>query len=596
MFRKETLLVWSILHSFFQSHNKILASAILLLVLSINPIGSTKPWLSEGGSATPPSSVAATTITIHRSGQARAGQTAVIRVERNFFRNGGWGFRWRHPNPYGDQYNYGDVELRFPLREVIPSGSTLISAVLNYNFSNLFATTSSTRPEPICGLSGCFATTELGGNHAKVPKNHGSTSNCGSSCSPAAIKHWEPEKAFWASRVELEDSNIYWFPGSPRAPSGFLDLLSIYPVSALAGHTLTFVGTTQYSVGRPFFATEGRNADTEFDVFGHGQVDVTASLTLTFIPPEPTPTPTPTPSQIPPRNNSILPQSGDSPAGSVYTIRTVYTDPNGIEDIANVVLRAGESNSGALYAQYSAVSGKFYLLNDAGTTYQGGYAPGSTNVINNSRGALDCSLSKVETVGNQLVVTWAFVPSAAFVGTHSLYQLALDRSAAKTDLERMGSWTVMTRPSINLAPANVSMMPANNSTQAGAAQLVKTTYSDPNGIEDIANVVLRVGDSNSNALYVQYSAVSRKFYLLNDAGTAYQGGFAPGSPNIITNSRGALDCSLSKLETIGSQLVVTWALVPADSFAGTHNLFQLVRDRSGAQTDLERMDSWTIVR
>jgi len=578
-----------------KSHHKpALFFAILLLLLSISPIGSTKPLSSDrAGSATPADSVDATTIAINRAGQAYAIQTAVLRVERDVFRNGGWGFRWKDPNPYGDQYSYDDVELQFPLGEVIPSGSTLISAVLNYNFSNLSATTNFDRPKKVCDLFGCY-TTELGGNHAEIPKNHATSNACDSVCSPASINRWEPEKAFWASRVQLEGSSIYWFPGPPRAASGSLDLLSIYPASALTGHTLTFVGTTQYTVGRPFFETEGFNADTEFDVWGHGQVDVFANLTVSFIPTAPASTPTP--SSMPPHNQSILPQTGDNPAGSLYTIRSVYSDPNGADDIANVVLRAGDSNSNALYVQYSAVSRKFYLLNDAGTSYLGGFDPGSPNVINNSRGAFDCSLSKVETVGNQLVVTWALLPSDSFVGTHNLYQLARDRTGAQTDLERMGLWTVLIRPSINLAPGNVSLMPANGSTQAGVTQFITTTYSDLNGVEDIANVVLRVRDSNSNALYVQYSAIARKFYLLNDAGTTYLGGFAPGSPNVINNTRGALDCSLSKVETVGNQLVVTWALVPSEVFVGTHSLYQLVRDRSGAQTDLERMGFWTIVR
>lgn len=562
-----------------KSHHKLaLLFAILLLLLSISPIGSTK--------SLPP--VEATTIAINRSGQAYAIQTAVLRVERDIFRNGGWWFRWKDPNPYGDQYSYGDVELQFPLGEVIPAGSTLISAVLNYNFSNLSAMTDADRPKIICDLFGCYKT-ELGGNHAEVPKNHGTGHDCDFVCSPAAIDHWGPEAAFWASRVQLEGSSNYWFPGPPRTASGSLDLLSIYPASAFAGHTLTFVGTTQYSVGRPFFATEGLNADTEFDVHGHGQVDVFANLTVTFIPPA-------APPPMPPHNESTLPQTGDSPADSLYTIRSVYTDPNGAGDIANVVLRAGDSNSNALYVQYSALSRKFYLLNDAGTSYLGGFDSGSPNVINNSRGVLDCSLSKVETIGNQLVVTWALAPSDSFAGTHNLYQLARDRSGAQTDLERMGSWTVLTRPSNNVAPGNVSVMPVNGSTQTGVTQFITSTYSDPNGVEDIANVVLRVGDTNSNALYLQYSALSRKFYLLNDAGTAYQEGVSPGSSNITTNSSGALNATLSKVEVVGNQLVVTWAIAPSNSFAGAHNLYQLARDRSGAQTGLELMGSWTIVR
>jgi hypothetical protein len=155
--------------------------------------------------ATTTTSVDVTTITFSRSGQAHASQTGVLRVQRDFFRNGGWGWRWKRPNQYGDGYSYGNAELQFRLGDLIPPGSTITSAEIIWNFTNLLGETDTMhRPKRVCdSLGNCFGTTEYGGDNAKVPKEHGSETYCGSGCSPATINRVEGEKAFWASYVQL---------------------------------------------------------------------------------------------------------------------------------------------------------------------------------------------------------------------------------------------------------------------------------------------------------------------------------------------------------------------------------------------------------
>lgn len=234
------------------------------------------------------------------SGRASASQSAVLRVRRDVFRRGGWEFPWKRPTPYNDGYNYGDATLRLRLGDVIPAGSTVTSAVLKWNFSNLVANTGATYGQ------------DLGGDAARSPRIYGSNQPCQSICTPATINRWAPDAAFWASRLELEGQSLYWFPGPPRQTSGSLDLLTIFPANALPGKTLNFVCTVQYGVGRPFFGTEGLNATTEFDVNGRADVDVSAVVSLTFIPPPPCNAPAIT-SQ--PRNTTIV--SGQSATLSV---------------------------------------------------------------------------------------------------------------------------------------------------------------------------------------------------------------------------------------------------------------------------------------
>ena len=504
-------------------------------------------------------------ITVPGTATASVSQSGEIVVETGFF-NTIKDVSWRQsPTPAagGAGYHFSDWNITFPVN--LPLGSRVTSAAIIWTAGTEHFSIQTREVDFVCGgppfCDDSFVSIE----------NPGLTQSFVNFVRSGTITHW------------------FAVPPPRATTNGSVDLMPLgIGVQLEAGEGIQLFGNTEIGLANGVrHVSPGFNSKTFIQVDGTSTLNISASLRIEFTPP---------PALMPPHNESILPQSADSPAGSVYIIRTAYTDPNGVQDISNVVLRAGDSNSDSLYAQYSAISNKFYLLNEAGTGYLAGYAPGSPSVISHSRGALDCSLSKVETIGNELVVTWAFVPSEVFVGTHSLYQLALDRSGAQTDLERTGSWTVMTRPTNNLAPSNVTVTPVDGSSPAGVTQLIKTTYTDPNGVQDITNVVLRVGDSNNNAVYAQYSAISRKFYLLNDAGTAYLEGFAPGSTNIITNSRGGLDCSLSKVEVVGNQLIVTWAIVPSDLFAGMHNLYQLVRDRSAAQTDLEWMSSWTITR
>jgi hypothetical protein len=79
----------------------------------------------------------------------------------------------------------------------------------------------------------------------------------------------------------MRPSNGHWYIIRSSTGAG-VDLLTIYPASTFPGRTLTFYGTLQYEVGRPFFATEGWNADTEADVLGSATVAVSATVTVTF--------------------------------------------------------------------------------------------------------------------------------------------------------------------------------------------------------------------------------------------------------------------------------------------------------------------------
>src|SRR5258708_39485026 len=78
---------------------------------------------------------------IAAAGSATVSQSAVLRVERDWLRNGGWNFKSFKPNQYGDNYAYADGAVQLRLGDIIPAGSTVTSAVLTWNFTNLNANT-----------------------------------------------------------------------------------------------------------------------------------------------------------------------------------------------------------------------------------------------------------------------------------------------------------------------------------------------------------------------------------------------------------------------------------------------------------------------
>jgi uncharacterized protein YjdB len=308
------------------------------------------------------------------SGSAKVSttQTAMLRVHRDIFRNGGWEFSWRSPTPYNDGYNYGEAGIQLSLKDILPPGSTVLSAVLTWGFANQSARTTDSRPKQICpppypnGQQPPCTTTELGGTHAKIPKNHGTNQPCDWSCSPATVDHWAPDVAHWPNRIQLSGQSLYWFPApQPRDFSGSLNLLSIFPASSLPGNTLTFYGTLQYGVGRPFFGTEGRNADTEFDISGGAEVNLSASVSVTYTLPSPTAAPT----FAPPTGTYTSVQTvtiSDATAGASISVTTdgttptmtsmKYTGPivvSGTKTIKAIALASGYATSAVSSAAYT---------------------------------------------------------------------------------------------------------------------------------------------------------------------------------------------------------------------------------------------------
>jgi hypothetical protein len=88
-----------------------------------------------------------------------------------------------------------------------------------------------------------------------------------------------------------------------------------------------------------------------------------------------------------------------------------------------------------VYTYYNQDTNLLYLRNDAGTSWLGGFAPGSANIIQNSYASLDCSKTTVSPLNTILTVNWNITLKSTFTGAKFEYLYVKD------DLNEFAGWT-----------------------------------------------------------------------------------------------------------------------------------------------------------
>jgi Abnormal spindle-like microcephaly-assoc'd, ASPM-SPD-2-Hydin/Beta-propeller repeat len=263
----------------------------------------------------------------------------------------------------------------------------------------------------------------------------------------------------------------------------------------------------------------------------------------------------------PPTVVSIAPTSG---IGQTQTFTMVYSDPNGISDLSQVLVlfNTSTSLSSACAVVYKPGTNQLYLYNNAGTALTTGITPGSGSV-SNSQCTLTGSGSSVTTSGNNLTLNAALTFAGSYGGAKSSYLEAVGNTQ-NSGWVLEGTWT----PTMV-----VSLSPASGT---GLSQTFTTVYSDPNGVSDLSAVRLLFNTSLNvtSACYVEYSPATNKMYLYNDAGTAWLStAVVPGSSTSVSNSQCTLDGTGSSFSTSGNNLTLNVALTFTGTFTGLQNVY-----------------------
>ncbi|MBF0522504.1 MAG: hypothetical protein HQL24_05540 [Candidatus Omnitrophica bacterium] len=148
----------------------------------------------------------------------------------------------------------------------------------------------------------------------------------------------------------------------------------------------------------------------------------------------------------PPQTSDVSPYVGASIPNQTFNFTTTYSDADGYSDIKSVYFLISPSSTSLTncpYLYYDKSANKLYLRNDANTAWLGGYAPGSSNTIENSYAKLSCASTTVSGSGNILTVKWSIILKTAFLGTENTYLNVTDTAGLTSGWIQKGSWTAL---------------------------------------------------------------------------------------------------------------------------------------------------------
>ncbi|MDD5513487.1 MAG: hypothetical protein PHD09_06940, partial [Candidatus Omnitrophica bacterium] len=146
------------------------------------------------------------------------------------------------------------------------------------------------------------------------------------------------------------------------------------------------------------------------------------------------------------------------------------------------------------------------------------------------------------------------------------------------------------------APQAVSLSPSSGTIRANKALNLTTVYTDADGRGNLHYAMFLVNRSvdGKDCFYGYYLVKENKLYLRNDANTAWVGGFAPGSANIIQNSYVSLNCAKTRISGTGIKLAIRWNVTFKNTFIGLKNCYLYAKDKSGNRTDWAKKGTWRI--
>ena len=174
--------------------------------------------------------------------------------------------------------------------------------------------------------------------------------------------------------------------------------------------------------------------------------------------------------------DSIFPPSG---TGGTQTFLFTGSSPNGFGYIDAMWLQFNWSleSAGGCFVIYSQTGNAIWLVNDTGSQWLGGYAPGTNNLLSNSQCSFNTASVTVFGFSNTLVLKVPLTFTTAFIGPEVVYGQVTDKGGGSSGYQTIGSWTAYAAPYSQLPSA---LAPQPNG-RTGMSQLFTFHASDLNG-------------------------------------------------------------------------------------------------------------------
>jgi len=267
-------------------------------------------------------------------------------------------------------------------------------------------------------------------------------------------------------------------------------------------------------------------------------------------------------------NQRLTPNSGSLPPNKQLIFVSEYSHPEGNEEIQTCYFLLNSELSGinGVMVKYDAGNNRLYLKNDNNTNWLGGYSPGSSNVIENSRAKFYCQGTTINRADETITVSWR-IELKPVMSTRlcNAWMMVQDFAGLKDGWDQMGEFE------ISFSPKNDSVTPKSGPVPVETKVEFTSKYSDLDGYAKIYNCELLINTtlSMTNAAYVRYDAKNNRLYVRKDDNSGWSGGFAPGTSNIIENSRIRLYCRDTVVSGSGSIRTVKWSVMLKSPLSGS---------------------------
>jgi hypothetical protein len=145
-----------------------------------------------------------------------------------------------------------------------------------------------------------------------------------------------------------------------------------------------------------------------------------------------------------PMLGAVVPASGRGPAGVITYFTTDWRDPDGWQDLKQCYFHigAGFSLANNVTLLYNAKKNKIWLLNDAGTEWTGGVAPGDDVILNNGQAMVYCNLTATYVGGDTRLMQWAIEFKEAFEGAKKTGLKCKDMYGGRAKGAWKGTWVI----------------------------------------------------------------------------------------------------------------------------------------------------------
>jgi hypothetical protein len=291
----------------------------------------------------------------------------------------------------------------------------------------------------------------------------------------------------------------------------------------------------------------------------------------------------------------MTPSSG---SGSSQAFTTTFSDANGATDLVYgywLFHASAASWAGSCGIRYDRVNNKLELINEAGSWWQAGFAPGASGTIANSRCSINTSSAAASASGNTLSVSFTVAFSSSFSGAKTAFLNAADTAGALAGWQTKGSWTVTAGSGSGSSPVSPTIQSLTPTSGSGSAQAFTTKLADGNGASDLVYGYWLIHTSQAwpGSCGVLYDRRTNQLSLISEDGSAWQAGITAGS-GALFNSRCSVNGSSVSASASGNTLTVSFTLNFSSSFSGAKTIWLNATDTAGAQSGWQAKGNWTV--